>query len=124
MADIKKVAEELFNNHLREVIPERYPYHVQILPGSLDDEVRICVISNFFRRIKNRIQRKEDLWDFVDRHLPPEQSTRLSIIGGYTEEEALDFPFLDHSPWAADGSSDQRKNQKKTGARETSRVSA
>ena len=82
MADIKKVAEGLFNDHLLEVIPERYPFYVQILPGPLDDDVSVCVISNYFRRIKNRVQRKEDLWDFVDQHLPPEQSTRLSLIGG------------------------------------------
>jgi len=36
--------------------------------------------------------------------------------------EARDYPFLDPSLWAAEGSSDQRKNQQKTGARETSRA--
>jgi len=114
MVGLKRVVERLFNGHLREVVPERYPYYVQILPGSLDDDVKVFVISNYFRRIKNRFERMDLLWEFVDRHLPPEQSTRLSLLSGYTEEEALDFPFLDHRQWATEDSSDGRKIQRQT----------
>ncbi len=124
MVGLKKVAERLFNDHLREVIPERYPYYVQVLPGSLEDQVKVCVVSDYFRRIKSRIQRMEMLWEFVDRHLPPEQSTRLSIIGGYPIEEAVYYPFLDHSQWAKDGQPEQPKNRRQACSSNSSSVKA
>ncbi len=100
---LKREVQKVFEENLREIIPKRYPYYVQVLPGWLEDEVQVCVISNYFRRIDSLFERRDVLRDFARKHLSSEDYVHTSIMGGYPIEEAVYYPFLDHSQWAADG---------------------
>jgi hypothetical protein len=104
--------KKAFEENLRELIPKRYPYYVQMLPGWLEDDVRVCVISNYFRRIDSRIERRKILYEFARKHLPPETCAHLSIMGGYPIEEAVYYPFLDHSQWEVDGQPEKNASPK------------
>ncbi len=109
-AKIGKVLEE----HLHEVIPQRYSIYQQILPTEHKTHLHVCIISNYFRRIPNRFKRDDAIWDILTKHLSPDEWSKIGPISCWTEEEALDFPFLDHSQWATDGQRDQPQHRRKT----------
>jgi hypothetical protein len=110
--NLKAKIGRTLDEHLREVIPPRYSFYHQILPTEHKTHLHICIISNYFRRIPNRLKRDDAIWDILTEHLSPDEWSTIGPISCWTEKESLDFPFLDHSQWSQDGQPDQRQSKK------------
>jgi stress-induced morphogen len=107
-AKITKVLEE----RVSEIIPPRYSFYLQIVPTEMKTHLHVCIISDHFRKIRNRFKRDDAVWDVLREHLSPDERMKIGMISCWTEEESLDFPFLDHSQWANDGQPEQRKHRR------------